>query len=456
MDYQQALDYIYGFVNYETLPMPRSPEHFDLRRMDELMLQLGNPHKMAKSVHITGTKGKGSTAAMVASVLTASGYTTGLYTSPHLIDLRERIQVNGEPISVDELITLVHDLKADIEAVNDRATYGKLTTFEVLTALAFAYFARKHVEIQVLEVGLGGRLDATNVIESPEVCVITNIGFDHVEVLGNTLARIAAEKSGIIKPGCTVVTSAQNEEAVGVIEKVCLERGVKLIRVGRDVTWQPVSHDLDGQTTDITGRLGSYRLFLPLLGEHQTENAATALAALEVLVERGIKISRDNILYGMAKVRWPGRFQILRRHPLVLVDGAHNTGSVDKLKLALEQYFALPVPGNMKSNTVQRVEKAILVFGASGDKDVSGVIALLIPLFDKVIATASRNPRAMPAAHVRAEFARCGVEAQVANDVKTAITTALSMAGKDDLICITGSLFVVAEAIEHFDTVPGH
>ena len=208
--YQQALDYLCSFVDYETMHLPRSAVNYDLRRVEELLFRLGNPHLAARSVHVAGTKGKGSVAAMVAAVLTASGYTTGLYTSPHLNDLRERIRVNGELITEEELIALVERLKSEVEAVSEKATYGQLTTFELLTALGFAHFKQKGVDFQVVEVGLGGRLDATNVIQ-PEVCIITSISFDHTEVLGSSLTEIASEKAGIIKP-CLLYTSDAADE----------------------------------------------------------------------------------------------------------------------------------------------------------------------------------------------------------------------------------------------------
>lgn len=397
------------------------------------MLELGNPHLVARSVHIAGTKGKGSTAAMISSALAASGYKTGLYTSPHLIDLRERIRVNGTLISEDELIELVRRLKPQIEAVNERATFGKLTTFEVLTALAFAYFQQKGVDFQVLEVGLGGRLDATNIV-SPEVCVITHIGYDHTEVLGNTLAAIASEKAGIVKPGCVVVSSPQVEEAGRVIEAVCRERGVSLIRVGRDITCEGTSFDLDRQGMVVKGRLGEYNLSIPLLGGFQLENAAAAVAALEVLAEKGFSISADSIAEGLARVSWPGRLQVLRRHPLLVVDGAHNPDSAWTLAQSLKQYF--------------KFDRATLVIGTSLDKDIDGVVSELFPIFDRVIVTRSRHPRSMETALLRDEFARHGVEAEITGDVASALLRAVDLIGEHDLICVSGSLFVVAEAIE--------
>ncbi|MCL0058004.1 bifunctional folylpolyglutamate synthase/dihydrofolate synthase [Dehalococcoidales bacterium] len=431
MDYQQALDYIYSFIDYET--MPHHPAYYDLRRIEELLAQLGNPHLAAKSVHISGTKGKGSTAAMVASALTTSGYTTGLYTSPHLHTLNERIRVNGELIPDDKLITLVERLKPEVELVNRKASYGQLTTFELLTALAFAYFKLKEVDFQVLEVGLGGRLDATNVIK-PEVSIITSVSFDHMEVLGNSLAEIATEEAGIIKPGSIVVTSPQSDEVAEVISNICLNCGAELIRVGKDVTWQELNFDLDRQLFQVKGRLASYKLSIPLLGHHQLANATTAIAALEVLAEKGVNISRDSIIDGLGQVSWPGRLQILSHHPLVVVDGAHNPDSAQKLKYSVEQYFAF--------------DKAILIIGVSSDKDIAGIVSALFPLFDKVIITRSRHPRAMAPALIKAEFARHGVETQIVEDVATALFQALALAGDKDLICVTGSLFVVAEAIE--------
>ncbi len=431
--YQQALDYIYSFVDYEKEPRPRDAVNYDLRRMDELLARLGNPHRQARSVHIAGTKGKGSVAVMIASALTASGYTTGLYTSPHLHTFNERIRVDDRLITDDEVVALVRRLKPEVEAVNEKATYGQLTTFELITALGFAYFQLKKVAFQVIEVGLGGRLDATNVIQ-PEVSVITSISYDHMEVLGHTLTEIATEKAGIIKHGNTVVSSPQVDEAARVIEKAGRDSQAELIQVGRDVTVQGLGFDLSGQSLRVRGRLGSYELTIPLLGQHQVQNAATAVAALEVLAEKGFRVTKDSITQGLARVSWPGRLQVLSRHPLLVVDGAHNTDSARKLKQALEQYFDF--------------DRAILIIGVSSDKDIAGIVTELVPLFDKVIATHSTHPRAMATADVVAEFKRHGVEALAAEDISTALPLALSLAGEKDLICATGSLFIVAGAIE--------
>jgi len=330
----------------------------------------------------------------------------------------------------------VERFKPEIEAVSQKATYGQLTTFEVLTALGFAYFKLKGADFQVVEVGLGGRLDATNVVQ-PEVCLITSISLDHTEVLGNSLAEIAAEKAGIIKAGCVVVTSPQADEVDKVIQKTCLSYGVELVRVGSDVTWQGLSSNLNRQLFQVKGRLGSYELSIPLLGDFQLGNAATAVAALEVLAGKGFNISKDSITSGLAQVGWPGRFQILSHHPLLIVDGAHNPDSARRLKQSLEQYLDF--------------DRAILVIGASSDKDIAGVISELVPLFDKVIITSSRHPRAIALPPIVAEFRRHGVEAQAVEAISEALSLALALAGARDLICVTGSLFVVAEAIEQAD-----
>lgn len=429
--YQAALDYILSFADYERAP--RSSVVFDLRRVEELLQRLGNPHLAARSIHVAGTKGKGSIAAMIASVL-AAGYKVGLFTSPHLHTLRERISIDGKLITEKELAGLVERLKPEIEAVNREGSFGQLTTFEILTALAFSYFKEKEVEFQVLEVGLGGRLDATNVVKA-EVCVISSISFDHTDVLGNTLAQIATEKAGIIKPGSIVVSSPQSPEAARVIEKVCQEKGVRLIRAGKEITWQRKAFDLSGQYFRVKGISNNYELFIPLLGTHQLENAATAVAALEALATKGVRVSPESIASGLTKVQWQGRLQILQREPMFVVDGAHNADSARRLKEALQQYFDF--------------EQSILILGASWDKDIPGMVAELATLFNRVIVTRSRHPRAATLSGLQAEFSKWGIEPEIAESVPLAVDRALATAKPNDLICATGSLFIVAEAIEH-------
>jgi dihydrofolate synthase/folylpolyglutamate synthase len=443
--YQQALDYLYSFIDYETMHQPRDASHFDLRRMDELLGRLDDPHLKARTVHIAGTKGKGSTAAMVASVLSTAGYKTGLYTSPHLTDLRERFRIDGELISEAVIIELVDRLKPEVEIVNQEARYGRLTTFEILTALGFLYFAKEGVDFQVVEAGLGGRLDATNVVR-PEVCIITAIGLDHTDVLGDSLAQIAGEKAGIIKPGSVVASSPQTDEAACVIKERCIENNIRLVRAGIDVNWQSHGFKLDRQLLEIKGRLTDYRIALPLLGSYQRENAAVAVAALEVLAENGFNITHNDIITGFEKVSWPGRFQVMGQKPLVVVDGAHNPASIRQFKLSLADYIKNCLGFEEKSKPFDR---AILVIGASLDKDIGGIVSELFPLFNEAIVTRSRHPRAMVATSIMAEFRKYGLEPHIAESVAQAVSLALSRAGKRDLVCITGSLFVAGEAVEY-------
>jgi dihydrofolate synthase/folylpolyglutamate synthase len=429
----QALDFIYSFIDYEKKRDPHVKITWDLKRVDLLLEKLGNPHLKSKTVHIAGSKGKGSTAAMIASVLTKAGYNTGLYTSPHLHFFNERIRVNDQMITNDEIAEMVAKIRPAVEEVNKEARYGLLTTFEVTTVLGFYYFAQKKVDFQVIEVGLGGRLDATNVVQ-PDVCIITPISYEHTDILGKTLTLIAAEKSGIIKKGSTVISSPQVEEADAAIAAVCEKQGAKLIRAGKDVTYGSTSFDDSKQSFQVNGRLGRYELTIPLLGEYQLSNAATAVAALEVLVEKGNAIPVPSFIQGMKEVKWEGRLQVLNRHPLVVADGAHNRDSAHKLRQALEQYF--------------KFEKAVLIIGMSSDKDLAGIVAELAPVFRQVIVTKSLHPRAMETKPIAAEFLKYDVVARQTDDISTAMPLGLDLAGENDLLCVTGSLFIAAGAIE--------
>lgn len=440
--YQQTLDYIYSFVNFETLPAARDAAHFDLRRMAEPLEALGNPQQAAKSVHVAGTKGKGSTSAMIASVLTAAGYHTGLYTSPHLSDLRERIQIDGRMISRDALIKLVRELKPVFASVDASAAYGKLTTFEVLTALAFTYFARREADFQVLEVGLGGRLDATNVI-IPEVSVITSISLDHTEVLGKTLEAIAGEKAGIIKPGVPVAVSPQVPGVMGVFEMVARSNQSQLVKVGNDVTWRSLGCDFGGQRFEVKGLMGCHKLEIPLLGQHQLENAATAVVALELLTMKGYRISSEDIAKGLKRVHWAGRFEILSRDPMVIADGAHNRDSARRLRESLERYFSRQSEKPV-GEYLYRYRRSVLVMGASIDKDIEGIVSELGTYFDRVIVTGSHHPRAMSPKKLKAIFAGHGITVEISADVPEALELATAESGS--LVCVTGSLFVVGEA----------
>jgi dihydrofolate synthase/folylpolyglutamate synthase len=430
--FQQALDFIYSFIDYER-EGPRVRQTWDLRRVEALLSLLGNPHLKSKTIHIAGSKGKGSVASMTASVLTEAGFKTGLFTSPHLHFYNERIRIDGSYISNDEIVEMVAQVKPAVEAVNRDATYGKLSTFEVTTAIGFCYFAEMGVDFQVIEVGLGGRLDATNVVK-PEVCAITSISYEHMDLLGDTLTKIATEKAGIIKPGCMVVIAPQGEEAGCVFEEIARQRQAHLIRVGRDISYNDLGFNGLKQSLLVKGRLGEYQLTIPLLGQYQLDNASVAVGILEVLMEKRYKIPVQKITDGMVKVSWEARLQVINRRPLVIVDGAHNGDSARKLREALRHYF--------------KYDKAILIMGLSSDKDTEGIVSELAPEFDKVIATRSIHPRAMPTDLIVQEFKKHGIEAQQTDDISLALPIALKMAGEKDMICVTGSLFVASGAIE--------
>ncbi len=443
MDYRQALDFIYAFTNFEVTPAGTySSKTFDLARMERLLASLGNPERRFQSVHIAGTKGKGSTAAMTESILRVAGHRTGLYTSPHLHSFRERIQVAGEMISEDEVaagITKIQPIAQQIPS---------LTTFEVMTALAFDYFAARGVEIAVLEVGLGGRLDATNIV-TPLISGITSISYDHTAILGTTLTQIAGEKAGIIKPDIPVVSSPQEQEARVVIERVAKERNAPLIAVAPDLSFRvsgvkyqviPDNQSLDEQTflwlTVHEAKLILVTIHLPLLGEHQLINSATSLAIAIVLRERNVAIPDKAIVKGFGQVQWQGRFEILSREPYLVVDGAHNPESAERLVQTLRDYF--PSAG------------IHLVFGASNDKDIGGMFAQLLPHADSVILTRSHNPRAADPARLVSLAEPYNVEISIAPDLSAALRLGRERTGKNDVICVTGSLFVVAEARQAF------
>ena len=436
MDYRQAEKYLFGFTDYEKLPgIAYTAANYDLRRMEALLQPLGNPHLGTRTVHIAGTKGKGSTAAFISQALISAGYRVGLFTSPHLYAMTERIKINNTMISEHDFSELVSEITPVVESVNKEAAYGRLTTFEILTAIAFVYFKRNKVDYQVLEVGMGGRLDATNVVE-PDVCVITSISLDHTQILGNTVVKIAREKAGIIKPGCTTVVAPQVAGVARVIKQVCQRQHAKLVQVGKDITWSTEGGDLEKQRLTVNGKNGKYELTIPLLGDYQLENASTAVATLEALADTGARISPDNIYEGFRDVTWSGRFQVLSRQPVVIVDGAHNGYSVKKLVKNIRKYFTW--------------ENCYVIFGTSSDKDISGMLSELQTLGCKIVITSSSHPRAASITALSEKFRHSQIAPLQAATVAKALYQTLLLASRADLILVTGSLFVAAEAMEYF------
>ena len=419
--YNHALDYLYSFVDYS---LKHSSElakaDFNLDRMFALMELLGNPQKQYPIIHVAGTKGKGSTSALCAAALQAAGYKVGLYTSPHLEDYVERIQVDGRPISHEQLAELVEEIKPAV------AQIPYLTTFEITTALAFMAFGKYGVTAAVFEVGLGGRLDATNIV-TPKVSVITSLSYDHTAVLGNTLTLIAGEKAGIIKEGVPVVSSPQKDEALEVLERVAKNKNAGLTLVGRDVNFALIESSLEGQKL----RIQNSEFRIPLLGNHQVENAATAYTALKV---SGIPITDDQIQKGFSQVQWRARFEVARREPPVIFDSAHNQDSFAKLSETLEIYF----PG----------KKVYLIFGASEDKNIPGMFAELKSKIEKIIVTRADHPRALEVEKIQGLAEQAGVKSEAVTPVKSALERALELSSKDGSIVLSaGSMFVTAEVM---------
>ena len=442
MEYQHALDRLLNLIDYERVTSSqRTRVRYDLARIEALLARLGNPHLGLPTAHIAGTKGKGSTAAMCASVLSHQGYRTGLFTSPHLHTFRERISLDGMPVSESEFASLVEEIWPDLEWVSEKAGHGEVTMFEALTAMAFCHF-RARADVQVIEVGLGGRLDTTNLV-APTVCAVTSLSLDHTSILGDTIEAIAAEKAGIIKEGVTVVTAPQVPGAMATIESVCHKQGARLIRTGDDVTWTRQSHGSWGQALTVRGRLGEYSIVIPLLGSHQLENAATAVGVLEALTEAGLPVSAAAIARGFNDVSWPCRMEVLSPSPLVVCDGAHNDDSAARLRQSLKEYLDF--------------QRVTLVVGISRDKNMKAIVRELAAIGEagsetplRIIATRSRHPRSTPAGEVAAAFREleAGFDVNTVGGIDQAISLAMEDAAPDTLILATGSLFVAAEARE--------
>jgi dihydrofolate synthase/folylpolyglutamate synthase len=430
MTYQDALDWLYSFIDYGVKRSYRySPEVFDLSRVKALLASLGDPQDSFPSIHVAGTKGKGSTGAMIESCLRAAGYTTGLYSSPHLIEFTERMQVNGEQIAERDLVGLVERLQSHAEALPE------ISTYELTTALAFMYFADRRVDCAVIEVGLGGRLDATNVI-SPLVSVITSLSYDHTHLLGESLSEIAAEKAGIIKPEIPVVLAPQQLEAEHVVRAIAEKLSAPVAQINRDWHYAARSRDFESQTFEVwqAGGAGSrVHLSISLLGHHQVQNGAVAYVAVLMASERGLPAELQDIQRGLAKANWPGRFQILRHEPAIVLDSAHNRDSALKLRIALDDYF----PGR----------PVTMVFGASSDKDVRGMFLELVPRISRVILTQTDHPRSEDPANLARLVRAFGFEADVVEPVAAAMQHAAEEASPEDVILATGSVFVIGSAL---------
>jgi len=461
MTYPETTRYLEFFINYEKIPAYPYEESLKLERIKNFLAAIDNPQNTLKCIHIAGTKGKGSTCAFVAYILKAAGYKVGLYTSPHLSDFRERIRVfnrkselslrlclgrvNQKPqkdfegmISKNELTGLVEKLKPAIEKYNKNSKYGPLSFFEVYTTLAFIYFKEKKVDFAVLETGLGGRLDATNVV-LPLVAAITPISYEHTQKLGNTLREIATEKAGIIKTAnLTVISAPQEEEAAQVIRNKCKEVGVRLYEAGRDIKYQKAEDKFS-----VKGIFDEYPdLKIRLLGSHQLINATVAVGIVEALKFYDFFVDAASIRKGLNNTIWPGRCEVISRNPLVVLDGAQNIASSGALKKAIRENFLCSVSASGRG-LKGKYKKLILVLGISNDKDLKGICAQLRGLADEVVLTKANNPRAT-SPEILAKYFK-GKKVYITNNVQEAREKTKAIAQKKDLILVTGSLFVVGE-----------
>ncbi len=433
--YQAALDYIFSFVDFsKTHAQNLDPANFDLARVEAFLRLIDDPHRAYPCIHVAGTKGKGSVSALCAAACRSAGLRTGLYTSPHLRDFSERIQVDGRPIPQQEIVALLDEIKPAIEAIPG------ISTFEIMTALAFLHFSRREVEIAVIEVGLGGRLDATNVV-TPLVSVITSISFDHTPILGNTLDEIATEKAGIIKAGIPVVSSPQRPEALRRIRAVAGERRAPLTLVGMDTGYQRLSQTLDDQRIQVwEDPAHPFELRIPLVGKHQLENAATAWTALQVAARAGIPLTEAAIQAGFDATAWPGRFQILQREPFVILDAAHNPDSARRLAETLDELL----PGR----------PITLVCGVSGDKNLQGFLDVMSGRVRLAIATQAAHPRAMPPAELADKLVELGAPVRMEATIESALPAALAATSTDGIVLVTGSVFLVGAALAVWPLVP--
>ncbi|MBI4278317.1 MAG: bifunctional folylpolyglutamate synthase/dihydrofolate synthase, partial [Armatimonadetes bacterium] len=438
MTYDEAIDYIFGLLTGRPRGVPQYAP-LKLERMRHLCRLLGHPERQFPAVLVAGTKGKGSTCAMIAAMAQAAGYRVGLYTKPHLVDFRERIRVDGEMIPPDDLAALTGEVR-DAVIRGQGGPGWPPTYFEVAAALAFCHFARRAVDLAVVEVGIGGRLDAANVVE-PRVSVITTIDYDHAELVGTTLRQIAMEDAGIIRPRGRVVTATQRVPALEVLEQTSAVRGARLIRVGRHIRYRTERSSPAGVHVTVWGERQVYRdLFVPLVGRHQALNAAVAVGAVEALAAAGFAVAEAAVRSGLASLRWPARIEIVRHRPTVIVDVAHNPVSFRALRAALDETF----PG----------QRVVLVIGLLGSRDLDGMARIIGPRAATVVATRAHDPRAQPASAVAAAFRPWCAAVEVVEDPVNAVEFALRTAAAGDLICVTGSFHVAGPVRDHLLAVP--
>lgn len=425
--YEEVTEYVYN--------LKRLGPKLDLRNIRRLLKLIGDPQESFKSVLVGGTNGKGSTATMIASILKAEGFKVGLFTKPHLSSYTERFVVDGKPISEEDVVRIIYELKPYMERMAQCKRYRHPSFFEATVALAFKYFSEQKVDIAVVEVGLGGRLDATNVL-NPLVSVITNVHLEHTKILGDTVERIAWEKAHIIKPNGLAITATDREEAFKVIERFARRRRARLFKVGRDILFNVRDTGIKGSVFDLQGLRGFYEgLRISMLGLHQVVNAATAVGAVESLVYRGIEVSESSIRRGLETAFWPGRLEIIQENPLIVLDCAKDPAAAATLRREI-----------MRLSTGRRV---ILVVSISSDKDYRAMMDEFCRFSDLVVACRHKvMNRALNPELLASEAKSRGVDALIVEDVKDAVKEALKLASQRDVVVVTGSVFTVGEARE--------
>ena len=431
--YREALTFLTSATDYERMArVGYNHSTFDLSRMERLLAGVGDPHKELRCVHIAGTKGKGSTATMLARMLESCGYRVGLYTSPHLMDVRERISINGTLVPEAAMTDCLAKLAP---VVTKKMADDRVTFFELMTAVAFLYFSREKIDIAVVETGLGGRLDSTNVI-TPDVCAMTSISSDHTRQLGNSLGKIAEEKAGIFKSGVPVVSAPQDQEVRDVLRRAAMTTEAPL-KFTSDLEFSSrfESSRATGPHSRVcltTNRSRFEHLRVPLLGEHQAINCGVALGVLDALKMAGMEIDDELAAKGLADTTLPGRMETICNDPRILVDGAHNSASVDALMRAIGQNIPY--------------DSMVVIFGCAADKDISGMLSRIAMGADKVIFTAARGVRSADPVDLYAEYEQtAGKMAQLADNAEEALSIATRAVSREDLVCVTGSFYLVAE-----------
>ena len=422
MTVNEAIEYIHSVFWKGSIP--------GLSRTQELLSRMGNPEKKLKFIHIAGTNGKGSTAAMTASILRKAGYRTGLYTSPYIYRFHERMQVDGEQITDEELVAVTEFVKPHAQAMEQCPT-----EFELVSCIAFEYFARKNCDIVVLEVGMGGALDSTNVIETPEVAVITNIGLDHTDYLGDTVEKIAETKAGIFKEGGTAVVYRGTPGVEAVYERICAERNVRLIKADFESLSLKQS-SLEGQVFDCGQRR---ELLLPLLGDHQLHNASVVLSIVDALSQKGWHISEEQLRQGLAEVSWPGRFDIVGREPLFIIDGGHNPQCIDALEKNIRDY--------LKGRSV------VALTGVLADKDYGEMYRPVMPLIEEFVCVTPPNPRKLEARELARHLQAAGAAATACATIPQGVALAREKAGKDGVVLCFGSLYTIGDIKSALDAM---